>query len=59
VPSYTRADAAIYYSLTEHLRLQANVENLFDRQYFVNAHSNTNLSPGFPRTVRLGLTARF
>ena len=59
VPSYTRADAAIYYSLTEHLRLQANVENLFDRQYFVNAHSNTNISPGFPRAVRVGLTARF
>lgn len=59
VPSYTRADAAVFYSLTERLRLQANVENLTDRRYFVNAHSNTNITPGFPRAVRIGLTARF
>lgn len=59
VPSYTRADAAVFFSLTEHLRLQANVENLFDRRYYVNAHSNTNITPGFPRAVRIGLTARF
>lgn len=59
LPSYTRADAALFYSLTEKIRLQANVENIFDRKYYVNADSNTNISPGFPRVVRLGLTARF
>lgn len=59
VPSYTRADAAVFYSLTEWLRLQVNVENLLDRRYYVNADSNTNISPGFPRAVRVGLTARF
>ena len=59
VPSYTRADAAVFYSLTERLRLQVNVENLLDRRYYVNADSNTNISPGFPRAVRIGLTARF
>jgi catecholate siderophore receptor len=59
LPGYTRADAALFFSLTEKVRLQANVENLFDRQYFLNAHTNTNLSPGSPRAVRIGLTARF
>jgi len=59
LPSYTRADAALFFSLTERIRLQANVENLFDRKYFINADSNTNISPGFPRAVRVGLTARF
>ncbi len=59
VPAYTRADAAVFYSLTERLRLQANIENLTDRRYFVNAHSNTNITPGFPRAIRIGLTARF
>ncbi len=46
LPGYTRADAAMYYSLSERIRLQANVENLFDRKYYVNADSNTNISPG-------------
>ncbi|MCZ2152751.1 MAG: TonB-dependent siderophore receptor [Bryobacterales bacterium] len=59
LPGYTRADAALYFSVTEAIRVQANVENLFDRQYFVNANSNTNISPGSPRAVRLGLVARF
>ena len=45
--------------LTPQLRVQVNVENLFDKAYFINADSNTNISPGFPRAVRVGLTATF
>ena len=59
LPSYTRVDAAVFFSLTEKIRLQANVENLFDKQYYMNADSNTNISPGSPRAVRIGLTASF
>jgi catecholate siderophore receptor len=59
LPGYTRADAAVYYSFSERWRLQGNVENLFDRDYFVNAHSNTNISPGSPRALRVSLNARF
>jgi catecholate siderophore receptor len=59
IPQFTRADAAVFYSLTEKLRLQANVENLTDRKYFSTAHSNNNITPGFARAVRIGLTVRF
>lgn len=59
MPGYTRADAAVFYSINERWRLQGNVENLFDRTYFSNADSNTNISPGSPRSLRVGLTARF
>ena len=59
LPGYTRADIAVYYSLTERWRLQANLENLFDRKYFINADGNNNISPGRPRGMRVGLTARF
>ncbi|MEN3330796.1 MAG: catecholate siderophore receptor [Blastocatellia bacterium] len=59
LPGYTRADAAIFFSVTERIRLQANVENLFDKRYYINADSNTNISPGSSRAIRLGLTARF
>jgi catecholate siderophore receptor len=59
LPGYTRADAAAYFSFRKGLRLQVNVENLFDTTYFVNADSNTNISPGLPRTLRVALTTVF
>jgi catecholate siderophore receptor len=59
LPGYVRADAALFVSLTPKLRLQANVENVFDRKYFINADSNTNVSPGSPRALRVALTTRF
>ena len=59
LPGYTRADAAAYFTLRRGLRLQANVENLFDKHYFVNADSNTNISPGMPRVLRVALIAGF
>ena len=46
LPGFTRADAAVFYTINEHWRVQANVENLFDKRYIINADSNTNLSPG-------------
>ena len=59
LPGYTRADAAAFVAVTRRVRLQLNVENLFDAAYFINADSNTNISPGSSRTVRVGLTASF
>jgi catecholate siderophore receptor len=58
LPGYTRIDVAAYYSLSRDLRLQLNVENLFDQGYWANADSNTNLSPGAPRALRLGVIAK-
>jgi catecholate siderophore receptor len=59
LPSYTRADAAAYFVLTRQVQLQVNVENLLDRRYFINADSNTNISPGSPRALRINLTTAF
>lgn len=59
IPAFTRADAAIFYSITERVRLQANVENLTDNHYYANAHSNNNITPGYARAIRLGLTTCF
>jgi catecholate siderophore receptor len=50
---------AVFVPLTPAPRLQANVENLGDRRYYVNADSNTNISPGSPRALRVALTTRF
>jgi catecholate siderophore receptor len=59
VPGYTRVDAAVYYTFTNRWHLQANVENLLDKKYYVNADSNTNISPGSPLAVRVMLRAAF
>ncbi len=59
LPGFVRTDAALYYVLGEHWKLQANFDNIFDARYFANADGNSSVSPGAPRMVRLGLTARF
>ncbi len=59
LPGYLRADVAGFLALTQSLRLQVNVENLFNTRYFSNADGNTNISPGSPRGARLGLVATF
>lgn len=55
LPGYARLDAAVFWKPSEDLRLQLNVENLLDREYFPTAHTNTNISPGSPRAFTLGL----
>jgi len=59
LPGYTRADAAVFFSITERWRLQANFQNLFDNTYYLNADGNNNLTPGAPRGARIALIARF
>ncbi|HET9766310.1 MAG TPA: TonB-dependent siderophore receptor [Thermoanaerobaculia bacterium] len=59
LPGYTRVDAAAYFTVLSNLRLQVNVENVLDDEYWANADSNTNLSPGSPRAFHVGLSARF
>ena len=59
LPGFTRVDAALFYTLSERLRMQVNVENVLDEQYYANAHSNNNITPGSPVAVRASLTANF
>lgn len=56
---YTRFDAAVFATLSRQLRLQLNVENLFDKHYYLNAHSNNNITPGSPRAFRVTLNATY
>ena len=57
LPSFTRFDAGAFFTLSRELRAQVNVENVFDRRYFITSHSNNNISPGSPRAVRVSVTA--
>jgi catecholate siderophore receptor len=55
LPAFTRADAAMFYTITRATRLQLNIENLFDANYYTSAQGNNNIMPGAPRTVRMSL----
>lgn len=59
VPSFVRLDAAVYYDLNDNLRLQANLENLTDTDYFPDAHSNDNITTGEPINARFTISGRF
>lgn len=56
---YTRYDAAVYYTPSERVAVQLNIENLTDRRYIASAHNDNNLLPGSPRAATLGVTVRF
>lgn len=59
MPEFTRFDGGAFITITQNLRAQVNVENIFDREYFSSANSNNNITPGSPRAFRLSLTTRF
>lgn len=59
LPDYTRVDAALFYQLSRQFQVQLNVENVLDREYYVSAHNNNNITPGSPRAFRVTLNAKF
>ena len=59
LPSFTRFDAALYWTLNPAMQLQLNVENLGNKRYFASAHSNNNISPGTPRSAWVSLNFHF
>ena len=55
LPSYWRVDAAAYYTVSERLSLQLNIENLFDENYYPSAHGDNNIQPADPFSARIGV----
>jgi len=59
LPGYGRVDAAAFFNASKNLQLQLNIENLLNRDYYVNAHNNNNILPGSPIAARLSATYKF
>lgn len=55
LPSFTRVDAALYYSHNEQLKWQLNIENIGDETYFASAHNDNNITVGTPRNAKLSV----
>ena len=54
-----RPDGTLYIGVTSNVRLQLNVENLLDEQYYPTSQGNNNIMPGAPRSLRLGISTEF
>lgn len=59
LPSYTRVDAAVYHQLCDRLRLQVNIENLFDTEYFPSSHSTHQVTVGRPINASFSIRGTF
>ena len=59
LPAYARVDGALYYKLPHGIEAQLNLENIFGAKYFPTAHTDNNLAPGAPRTIKGTVGYRF
>lgn len=59
LPSFSRADGAVYYQIDRRTKLALNVENLFDRRYYATAGGDNNIIVGTPRSGKLTLSSAF
>jgi catecholate siderophore receptor len=59
LPAFARVDAALYGRIHKNLRVQVNIQNLFDVNYFEAAHNDNNILPGAPITARVALIATY
>ncbi|PNG12899.1 TonB-dependent siderophore receptor [Stutzerimonas stutzeri] len=54
--AYTVVDLLAYYPLTDRVRLNLNLDNVFDEQYDERAWGNIWAYPGAPRTLQAGIS---
>lgn len=59
LPSYTTAKLVAYWRISETLRLSLDVDNVFNRTYYTNSYSRVWVSPSNPRSITLGMQAKY
>ena len=59
LPDFVRIDAAAYYDLNDKIRLQVNLENLTNTDYFPNSHTANNITVGAPINAKFTISGRF
>lgn len=58
LPSYAIVDAAVYYKLGN-MQLAFNINNIFNKTYWLGAFNYPRLFPGTPRNMMLGIKYNF
>jgi len=59
LPEYTTVRLASSYELSDSLTVRAEVNNLFDEEYYTNSYASVWVQPGTPRSFRVSATYSF
>jgi len=59
LPSYTTVRVAANYEISDSWGLRAEVNNLFDEEYYTNSYADVWVQPGAPRNFRVSADFRF
>lgn len=59
LPSYTTVRTMAYWKPNKTLRFSLDIENLFDKTYYASSYDVYWITPGAPRTMTLGMQAKF
>ncbi|MEO0833627.1 MAG: TonB-dependent siderophore receptor, partial [Pseudomonadota bacterium] len=59
LPRFARVDAAAFYDISDRLRVQVNLENLSDIDYFPSSHTANNITVGAPFNARFTVSGQF
>ena len=59
LPSYTIVNLFGTLNINDNITLQANIENLFDEEYFANSYSALWTMPGQPRRINASISYNF
>lgn len=59
LPAYTTVNIGAIYEVSESLELHAEINNIFEEEYYTNSFSNTWVQPGTPLNGRISATYRF
>ena len=59
LPDFFRVDAAAYYQISENLRLQVNIENLLDEEYYPSSHYINQATVGAPLNATFKIVGSF
>ena len=59
LPSYTTVQIAANYDVSKSLSLRAEINNLFDEEYYTNSYADVWVQPGTPLNARFSATFRY
>ena len=59
LPSYTTVQIAANYDVSKSLSLRAEINNLFDEEYYTNSYADVWVQSGTPFNARLSATFRY
>ncbi|CAA6813554.1 MAG: Ferrichrome-iron receptor [uncultured Sulfurovum sp.] len=59
LPSYTTARVAATYQVSKSIEVSAEINNLFDEEYYTNSYAQAWVQPGTPRNAYVSATYKF